>query len=206
MKLFNTIQELWDYCKFCPICTRNCREVIVSVGPERFILVDHLKVDNDLVLHCTYKGKREVYAVEYKFNCQDNTFQISTPSIIELGPNIIANPGKVKEAYFYFYMEGVCYDCNNTSVSSVDLELDRSNNCIQDIGLERENFYLFDTEDSYHITTIHDRNIMLVSRCHFDETGGFSEYGKPVELPLVKLDLTDQLKTASKIKTLILFS
>jgi hypothetical protein len=46
---------------------------------------------------------------------------------------------------------------------------------------------------------------MLVSRC-YEEGLGFSESDKTIELPLVKLDLSDQEKATNKIKTLILFS
>jgi hypothetical protein len=35
---------------------------------------------------------------------------------------------------------------------------------------------------------------------------GYSESSKPIELPMFKLDFSDQAKTIKKIKTLILFS
>ena len=207
MKLFNTIQELWDYCVYCPICTRNCREIAISVGPDsNFILVDYKKQNNDLILQCTYKKRREIYSINYTINCLDNSFQIGTPAVIELGPDIIAKPEKVKGAYFYFFIEGICNECDSTSASSRDLEFDRVDSCIVDIGLERENFYLFDTGEKYHVTPIHDRNVMLVSHLYPTEDMSYTESSKPIELPLVKLDLTDQAKTINKIKTLILFS
>lgn len=205
MKLFNTIQELWDYCKYCPICTRNCREVIVSVGPDfSFILISHSKNDTNLVLQCTYKRKGDIYNVDYQINCIDNTFHITEPKVVQLA-NDIAKPEKVKEAYFYFFIEGLCNECNGSSANSQDLEFDLEDGTISNMGLERENFYLFETEEKFHITPIHDRNVMLVSRLYQNGEVGFSE-SKTIELPIVKLDLSDQAKTVNKLKTLILFS
>ncbi len=207
MKTFNNVQELWDYCSFCPICTRNCREVIVSVGPDGvFILISSQKKDNNLYLQCTYKNKRNIYNVDYNINCLDNTFQVEVPKVQELAPGEVANTKRVKQAYFFFFVEGLCYECNCTSAHGLDLELDIVDKKISNIGLERESFYLLEGKDKFHVTPIHDRNVMLVSR-HIDtEEIGFSGDDKTIELPLVKLDLTDQEKATNKIKTLILFS
>ena len=208
MKEFNSIQELWDYCAFCPICMRKCREVFLSVGPDAvFVLVSHQKKDNNLYLQCTYKNKRSVYTVEYNINCADNSFIVDVPNVVELPIGETAKPQKIKEAYFFFFLEGLCKECHCTSSHSKDLELDIVDRKISNIGLERESFYLFEGKDKFHVSPIHDRNVMLVSRCYPEEDGlGFSESDKTIELPLVKLDLSDQEKATNKIKTLILFS
>lgn len=208
MKTFNSVQELWDYCLFCPICMRNCREVVVSVGPDGvFILISSQKKDNNLYLQCTYKNKRNIYNVDYNINCLDNTFHVEVPKVQELAPGEVANPIRVKQAYFFFFVEGLCHECHCTSAHGLDLELDIVDKKISNIGLERESFYLLEGKDKFHVTPIHDRNVMLVSRCYVDdEEIGFSESDKTIELPLVKLDLSDQAKATNKIKTLILFS
>lgn len=208
MKLFNSVQELWDFCAYCPICQRNCREVTVSVGPNAvFILVSSQKKDNALFLQCTYKNNRNIYSVDYNINCLDNTFKVDVPKVQELAPGEIVNTKRVKEAYFFFFLEGLCQECNCTSAHGTDLELDIVDKKISKIGLERESFYLLEGKDKFHISPIHDRNVMLVSRCYVDdEQIGFTESDKTIELPMVKLDLTDQDKVTNKIKTLILFS
>jgi hypothetical protein len=207
MKNFNTIQELWDYCSYCPVCDRNCRDVVVSVGPDgAFSLVSSEKKDNNLYLQCTYKNKKSAYTVEYNINCIDNTFAVDVPNVQELPLGEIAKPQKVKEAYFFFFVEGLCHECDCTSSHGLDLELDILDKKVSNIGLERESFYLFQEKDKFHVSVIYDRNVMLVSRCYFDNEAGFSESYKTIELPLVKLDLVDQIKAINKIKTLILFS
>jgi len=208
MKLFNSIQELWDYCAHCPICMRNCREVFVSVGPDgAFTLVSSEKKDNNLHLQCTYKNKRSIYTVEYDLNCTDNTFLVEVPNVIELPEGETAKPQRIKEAYFFFFAEGICNECNCATAHSLDLELDIVDRKVSNIGLERESFYLLEGKDKFHVSPIHDRNVMLVSRCYINDAEyGFSESNKTIELPLVKLDLSDQEKATNKIKTLILFS
>ncbi len=208
MKTFSNVQELWDYCSLCPICMRSCREVVVSVGPDAvFILVNSKKKDNNLYLQCTYKNKRSIYSVDYNINCLDNSFTVEVPQVQELPPGEIANPKRVKQAYFFFFVEGLCNECNCATAHSLDLELDIVDRRISNIGLERESFYLLEGKDKFHVTPIHDRNVMLVSRCFVDdEEIGFSESDKTIELPMVKLDLSDQEKATNKIKTLILFS
>lgn len=209
MKTFNNVQELWDYCETCPICMRRCREVVVSVGPDgAFILVAAQKQNNgSLFLQCTYKNKRNVYSVNYDINCLDNTFKVEVPYVRDLAPGEVANPEKVKKAYFYFYIEGLCRECHCTSAHGQDLELDIVDKKISNIGLERESFYLLEGKDKFHVSPIHDRNVLLVSRCYPDDEGiGFIESDKTIELPFVKLDLSDQERVVNKLKTLILFS
>jgi len=178
----------------------------VSVGPDAvFILVSNQKKDNNLYLQCTYKNKRNVYTVEYNINCTENSFLVEVPNVIELAQGETAKPQKVKEAYFFFFLEGLCKECNCTSAHGLDLELDIVDRKVSNIGLERESFYLYEGKDKFHVSPIHDRNVMLVSRC-YDDGLGFSESDKTIELPMVKLDLSDQEKATNKIKTLILFS
>lgn len=205
MKLFNTIQELWDYCQYCPICARNCREVIATVGPDySFLLIDYSKYESKLDLHCTYKKKGNVFNIDYHIDCKENTFRVGEPRTVSVSLDPL-KPEKVKSANFYFFIEGICHECNSSSTNSQDLEFDLESSTIYNMGLERENFYLSDADEHFHITPIHDRNVMLVSRLYQNGQVGFSE-SKTIELPMVKLDLSDQARTINKLKTLILFS
>lgn len=207
MKQFENIQELWDYCAYCPFCMRNCREMAVSVGPDNvFILVEFKKQNHRLLLECTFKSKRHIYNVDYDINCLDNSFDVTVPRVQEVPAGETANPDKAKKAYFFFFIEGICRECSCTSAHGADLELDLLGKQISNIELERESLYFLECEDKFHVSPIHDRNVMLVSRCYVDDEFGISDSEKTIELPLVKLDPTDQAKTVSKIKTYILFS
>lgn len=179
----------------------------VSVGPDNvFILVEFGKYDNKLLLECTFKSKRHIYNVDYTINCLDNTFEVAVPRVQEVPEGESPNPDKAKKAYFFFFIEGICRECSCTSAHGADLELDLVGKKISNIELERESLYFLECEDKFHVSPIHDRNIMLVSRCYVDDELGITDSEKTIELPLVKLDPTDQAKTVSKIKTYILFS
>jgi hypothetical protein len=141
-------------------------------------------------------------------DCLTNSFDItvSEESIVGQFSTGKPDPDKAKRAYFYFYIQGICQTCKSSAVYGKDLELDMLSKKVVDIGLESESYFLLKEKDKMHLSLMHDRNVMLASRCYSDETKVVIEDGKSIELPLINLDLTDQAKVVNKIKTLILFS
>jgi hypothetical protein len=202
VKLFNNVQELWNYCSFCPICQNN-REISVSVGPDAvFTLNSFSKLNSILELQCEYNKRRNIYSVEYKIDCNSNQFEISVTNVREGDPETRLAFPKVEKAYFYFYIQSSCQQCNCSTAHGTDLELDVLERKVSNIALERETFRFLNEQDKFHISIIHDQNVMLVSRCYgFDR-----EDEKSISLPIVKLDLSNQSQVINKIKTLILFS
>lgn len=207
MKNFNTLQELWDYCLYCPVCQRNCRQIHISVGPDHiFILVDFDKVNSILHLQCTSKTNYS-YLVRYKIDCQNNTFNS------EITNSVFLSSAHIKPEHFFFFLEGICNECNCSSVHSFDLDLDIDSKKFNDIGLEMENFCLLKAPDKFRINIIYDllQDEMLVSKIITTENDPQAEMEwieghNSIELPVIKLDFSDQVKLSNKIKTLILFS
>lgn len=173
----------------------------VSVGPDRFwTIVESIKEGEVLTNFCTYKYKQNRYFVNYKFNCIDNTFLLEYSSA-----NTAFQEGlleKAKEAYFYFYIDGVCPICECSAAATSDLELDFQEGVVTNIQLEREKFYLLQEKDKFHVSLAHSSNIMRVSKYNAESF----EEDDEVELPLFNLDLNNQAKLVDKLKTLILFS
>lgn len=202
MKSFDNLQRVLDYCTFCPLCQKDIRYISVSVGPDRFWSFESFNKENDvLTLTCTYEYKQIRYFMNYNFNCIDNTFDIEEP---QLENEVLQKElfEKAKEAYFYFYIDGICPSCECSAAATSDIELDPQARVITNIQLEREKFFLLKEKDKFHITLAHSSNIMIVSKYNEDSFEEDSE----VELPLFNLDFTDQSKIVLKIKTLILFS
>jgi hypothetical protein len=200
VKIFSNIQELWDYCLLCPICQENCRDMKVSVGPDMvFLMNSYEKTETMLNLCCNYKNSSYTYTVNYKINCIDNTFIMTVP---------LAKPNnetyrKASRAYFFFYIQSACKNCDCSVVYGNDLELNVLTKKITDIKLDREDFYLYKEIDKFYLAIIHNDNIMLVSR----HTSKYQQpYEKQIKLPLFDIDLIDQAKTIEKLKTYILFS
>jgi hypothetical protein len=206
MKIFNSIQELWDYCSFCPVC-QGARQISVSVGPDMVFSLKHMhKEDETLHLECIYKKKQNLYTIQYKIDCNTNLFDVSVANVEVLVEKNQIPFAKVAKAYFYIYIRSKCHECGCSSTDSIDLEFGIVDKKVTNIQLDREVFRLLNEVDKFNITVIHDDNIMLVSRCYEFDEEDYDEDSKAIRLPLVKLDLLNQAKVVNKIKTLILFS
>jgi len=191
-KPLETVQKLWSYCLYCPICDDTSREIVVSAGPEDFFkLVFFKKEDHILNIQCVYKKK---FVVTYNVDCLNNTFKVC------------GNDPNSDKIYCYFNMQSVCRQCNASHTTSSDLELNWTNNSIYRIGVEREGVYLLSTKDKYHISMVYENSTMLISKCFKDEDGQIIDDNRICILPLVDLDFSEPRKTAHRIKTMLVFS
>lgn len=181
--------------------------MLVSVGPDAvFSLNSFSKQDSVLELQCEYDKKSNIYSVEYKIDCNTNHFDVKVTNVRENMPETRLPEAKVTRAYFYFYIQSNCQGCDCSTAHGADLELDILDKKISNIQLERESFWLLNEADKYHISILHDSNVMKVTRCYGIDEFDFREDDKAISLPIVNLDLSNQQKVVSKIKTLILFS
>lgn len=221
MKNFETLQELWNYCSFCPVCQGHCRKISISVGPDNiFKFVTYNKEDNLLKLYCTYRQrKQDKYKANYIINTLTGKFGVEVVDIIDV-PNIEMNADtnldeeeqyrlrvKVSKTFFYFYINGECEACNSTSISSNDIELSHDNHLVTNMGIEREGVFIILSKDKYHLTILYDSNKILINKCSIDkQTFEIIDDGKTFECPLVNFDFSDLHKAVNKIKTIITFS
>lgn len=195
MKILNTIQELWDYCEFCPICQKSSRMVFVSVGPDSsFELVSIEKSVGFLTINCKYRFRRNIYYVSYIIDLYQNIFNINSGHSLISDQTTVDND-KVKRANFYFYINSDCSNCS--SASSLDLEFDLKNKTISNIAVEREYVYLEHDSGHFNITTFYDQDYILISQ---------DDGSKGIKIPFLNLDFTNKAKVINRIKTLILFS
>lgn len=191
-KILNTIQELWSYCLYCPICKDTCREITVAAGPDdNFKLISFIKENHILTFQCVFK---KTFIANYEINCLDNTFKI------------IGNNPNLDQTYCYFYIQSICRACNSTHVAGTDLELNLEEKSIYNIGIEREGIYLLSTKDMYHITMLYLDSRMLVSKCFKDEAGVIIDDNRVCTLPLVDIDFSKPRKATQRIKTMLVFS
>lgn len=207
MKIFNTVQELWDHCTFCPVCQEHTRTVTMQVGPDdQFKLSSNIpyeKVGSKLKLYAQFEMERGSLdyvkgrcAATYIINCDNCTFELQVDDANKLAD-------KVKKAYFYFYLHSTCTKCDSAYLNSSDVEFDLENKKVFHLQIEREGVYL---QDKYHVSISHDQNILLVSKLEISQDGFRIDHEKVIELPFVNLDFTNIPKVINKIKTLILFS
>lgn len=212
MKIFNTVQELWTHCVFCPLCKQYGRTLALSAGPDdQFRFTQNMPYElsgHELKLNTVFDNharKSKVpgspkNAVSYTIDMESNTFTIDIHS---QSPLVVEDAEK---ANFYFYIYANCNNCNSSYFNSADLEFDLLEKKVCNLQADREGFYLTSEKDKYHITASHDKNILMVSRLEIAEDGIVSDGESIVELPFINLDFSDLTKVSNKIKTLILFS
>lgn len=202
MKILNTVQELWDYCLFCPVCQEDCRKMTVSVGPDdTFEVITFEKSESTLTLNCLMKKRR---VCKYIINCADNTFRVFYSN-----QNQEVLTEKSNAVYFYFYLSSNCQQCHKSYTNSNDLELDVQNYLVCNVGIEREGIQLITQSNGFHITKFNyfdsSKNEMLISRC-LKQDGELMVEDKFIRLPSVDLDFSNPEKVVNKILTLLTFS
>lgn len=221
MKTFETLEELWSYCSFCPICRGHCRRISISVGPDNiFKFVTYKKEENILKLYCTYRQrKQDKYKANYIIDTISGKFGVEVVDMIDV-PDSEMNADtnldeeeqyrlrvKVSKTYFYFYINGECETCNSATVNSTDVELSHDKHIVTNMGLEREGIYIILPKDKYHLSIMYDSNKTQISKCIIDKLSyDIFDDGKIFECPIVNFDFSNLQKVVNKIKTLITFS
>jgi hypothetical protein len=204
IKKFDSIQDLWSYCLFCPVCRNSSREVQIAVGPDDVFLIDKFeKTDSNLILDCIFFTRKQKYFIKYNINCNDNSFisEISDPV-----PTLI-NIDRAPAPYFYFYLLGACRECNASYINGADIELNLLNKTIFNIGVEIEGVYLLKEKSKFHIIYEYDNNNMIISRCYIDQVDGrIVDENKPFHCPVMILDFSNQSKAVNRLKTILVFS
>jgi len=203
MKILNTVEDLWNYCLFCPICQKAERKMTVSVGPdEAFELLSYEKDNQFLTLHCAISILHKKHIAKYSIDCSNNSFQFAISETAALDISI----EKASSPYFYFYIEGDCGNCNQSYVNSNDLELDFLHGTISNIGLEREVVWLLSQENKFKLTMNYGLSKMAISLITVKDERYFTNEKGHMTFPIIDLDFSNPAKVINKIKTILVFS
>src|ERR1035437_4943422 len=113
METFNTLEELWKYCLYCPVCKKSNREIEVNIGPDANYKILSYHEDNDqLVIYIEHRPKSSLsyrYNIEYIINMIDNSFSYSSKDLSYI------------HKYIYLYFNA---DCRAPCVSSASQTCD----------------------------------------------------------------------------------
>jgi hypothetical protein len=210
MKILSTVQELWSYCLFCPICQDMTRDVDVEVGPDDAFSITSFEKDNHILkLDCTFRAKKQKYKTVYLINCLDNSFtvDISEPIHSTASQDDYKRVDKASAPYFFFYLFSNCKRCNAAHTNSSDLELDLLNKRISNIGVEREGIYLLSKQVNYHILLDHNENQTVINKCTISDDNVLVDDNKFFTYSdIIDFDYSNPKKVFNKIKTLLVFS
>ena len=170
------------------------------VGPDdNYRVIDYWKADNILHIHCDYYINTAQTEATYIINCDTNKYE---RKLLDEGMP------ETEQFPFYFYMNAYC-DCNNASVSTVDIEIKWSKETCQMYErhlVDQEDVYLITVEEGYHLTLRPNQSRMIVSKLIFDPHRGILDDGVEQTYPFVNFDYANIDKSIHKLKTVILFS
>lgn len=208
MKIFNTLQEFWDHSLFCPACHQNSRKIDISVGPEYIFTINSCaKFDDYLSLETnakiSYKDFNKNFDINFKINCLNNSFDYQMFEK-ELGISKEIPIQKGPSPYFYFYWNVSCI-CKNSSLASLNIELDFLNKKISKLGIDTELIYLLEQEDKYKVSINYTLETMNISRFYPGENDNYS-LGSSFNCPISKIDFSNLQKAVSRIRMILLFN
>jgi len=207
MKIFASLQELWNYCLICPICQKSCRTILLSVGPDYcFKLNSFVKLEDKLILNCCFHNLSNMYCdIIYNINCLDNSFNITfskdyvSSYLDEKYEVVIDKKVVIKHPYFYFYFNVNCEKCSNTHLFSDDIELNKD--YLYNLAIDREGMYCSNEHDNYYVSYNYiDNNMFVFEKIYKPYTNT-----KPIAIKsIISIDFSNIDKAIKKIKTLLL--
>lgn len=212
-KNFENFSSLWNYCIFCPICKKDCRNVeikflahptratnnIRTLYPSKIKNFKFTEKNTFIEIHIVEKNNfsnnrlnmHDEYLI--KFDSLKNNFFITKKNEI--------SPDK-KQLSFYIY--AFCDNCLSY-LSSNNIKIDTKIKYSSNLYLESEAFYLTKTEDKYFIFIDYVTKKSQISKVYLDQNNNITVDNKEQEIPIFKIDLNNQSKLIQKIKTILMF-
>ncbi len=203
MKKFNTLQELWSFCLFCPLCQDITRDIVVLGGPSEVLEIkSQIKENEILSVRGLAKVGKQRYKMTYHIDCVRNTFtvEISDPEVQDPPVN------RANASTFYLELITDCHQCGNTSANSTDIEIDLLSKKVTNFGVEMEGIYLLNQKTKYHLTLNHTAQQLTLSKCFEDDEGTIIDDNKTISFPLTHFDFSKPKKVLNRIRTLLVFS
>lgn len=190
MKIFDTLQQLWEELIFCPICLDNSR--VPSITAEDGFFIHSFGIDNfKLKISGNNNFSKYISLAPVHFE-------------IDLKTNIsrIINHSNMDKVCLHFDAE--CNKCHSYVRSFITVYF--KTETISNIKIYSEDVYLFNDSHKYHITFLYHDNYMLISSLEIDQTGTLIDKNKVLRRAIINLDLSDVDKAINKIQTILVFS
>lgn len=197
----STLQELWDYCEFCPLCQSAGRQITISFVPsDGMSKLEWKKKNEDLIVKLSFKIGSFRFWARFNIDCLNNSFIFSLEDL-----NVPIDSEATHTAAMY--LTGDCLVCNCTYALS-KANLDLLTGQISNIRVTREGLHILSESDKFHILVYHKKNELRISQyvTMDDDVDTLIDLNKVITLPMIDLDLTNIPRLVSKIKTMIIFS
>lgn len=195
MRIFNTLQELWGYCAFCPICKKNNRVVYPVAATDFCRIAEFLKEEIALTLLVEMENPSK----DSKKKC-DRTIL----TIIDCENGSIGSDS-IPPVDFSFYLKSKCENCQSyVTTSFIDIiYMDKK---ISNYRISYEEVYYKKTNNKLHVTFCHDIDMIFASKITIDDNNEILHEDNGFRCPIINLSLTEHEKITNKIKTFLIFS
>lgn len=189
---------------FCPLCQDITRSVVVAAGPYDVVQIKDQSKNNEILkVEVVASVLKQRYRMTYYIDCVKNTFTVSIPKMF---PSNEESVTKASSPTFFLSLMSNCETCGNTSLNTLDIEIDLLSKKISNFGVAMEGIYLLEHKSKFHLTLNHESNELLVSKCFEDETGSIVDDNKVINLPLTQFDFSKPKKVLNRIRTFLVFS
>lgn len=201
MKNFNSLQELWSYSLYCPVCKNMDRRIDLTVGKDDwFRLVEFRKINQILTIIMERPQERHI-RTKVEIDCvtnKDSRYTYDTSG----------KPVKEYPTFMTISTFSTCDGCGSITNSEDFIVNFITNRIHLPLNLENEIIVLNDKK-------INDK-LYTVNFLHLEESVEISIFDKPIDqtqvlrrpllVPMFDLDLSSLDKALKRIKTIVLFS
>jgi hypothetical protein len=197
MKSFNSLQELWSYSLYCPVCKNMDRRIDLSIGMDDcFRLIEFRKINQILTIIMERPQEKNIRA-KVEIDCVTNAAS-------RYVYDTLGNPAKEHVTFMTVSTFSTCDDCGSVTNSEDFIVNFMTYDIHLPIHLENEFIVLNDKKANnrlYSVNFLHLEEFVEISV--FDKT---QESRRPLSVPMFDLDLSNIDKALKRIKTIVLFS
>lgn len=188
MRNFKNINELWNYCSYCPVCKLFDRNISALIISPSLRSISFIKDNDKLFMNCETVDNIHVQ-INIEIDCENNAL---------LDDKLIC------ETDFYLYLTAHCKcDMSNVSSNNMYFELGKISNSI---GIEQESVYFINEKEGFHLSLFHTSENILFSKLIKNEYFENSFINDAIiTTPIFNLDLNDSEKCFNKLKTIMVF-
>lgn len=215
MRIFNNIQDFWNYAMYCPICEDFCRTISFNLYPDEIFKHDlsHSEIGNELIINFTFRNKVRDPNILYTHPIADGKLIINfITNEFNILPNetLRANIKKYLTLNEYYKMElfiqSVCKKCNSSVISTDDIELNLNSNKIKEIKIYSEEITLkIDSSEIYNIFQNYEEHKTVISILHTLDDDSLKRNSSFIH-SLLDIDFSKIDKIYPRIKTILTFS
>lgn len=191
MRNFNNINELWDYCAYCPICKLSTRDLSATIKSPLLTSISWSKDDDKLVIVCEEVVNDESkIQINFEIDCINNILLNSDSLIFDT------------DTFLYLTARCKC-DMSNISSTNMFFELGK---IVSPIGIEQESVYFLNDKENFHLSLFHTSENILFSKLIKNELFENSFINDAIiTAPIFHMDLNDSEKCINKLKTIMVF-